>query len=124
MKYYSSWLATCLCVLLVCIHFDGCLACLEEERLALLEIKATTSSDELVSWVDDKGSDCCAWQRVKCNNATPRRVIQLTLNATVGNSLLNASMFLPFHDLQHLDLSDNYISDWHPHQGILFVLCV
>lgn len=115
MKYYSSsWMSLCLCVfLVVLLPFNACLGCVEEERHALLEFKSmSSSSDALLSWVNVTGSDCCAWERVKCNNAAPRRVIQLSLNATFsGGSLLNASLFLPFLHLQHLDLSDNYITE-------------
>ncbi|PIA45609.1 hypothetical protein AQUCO_01600076v1 [Aquilegia coerulea] len=52
----------------------------------------------------------------KCKNTT-RQVIQLSLNNKFGNTIgygnryLNASLFLPFEDLQHLDLSGIFISN-------------
>uniref|UniRef100_A0A7N2RF72 Uncharacterized protein n=1 Tax=Quercus lobata TaxID=97700 RepID=A0A7N2RF72_QUELO len=71
----------------------------------------------------NKESDCCEWEGVKCN-ITTGRVIQLTLNWMVsrseesgGGRYFNASYFLPFKDLQYLDLSSNLISGWIPNEG-------
>ncbi|PPD67329.1 hypothetical protein GOBAR_DD35791 [Gossypium barbadense] len=94
-------------------------ACLEHERIALLHLKPFFNcGNPLKSWVDLKGSDCCKWERVKCNTTT-RRVIQLSLNSTkweynvdywyLNAWYLNASMFLPFEELKSLYLSGNAI---------------
>ncbi|GAY60674.1 hypothetical protein CUMW_203850, partial [Citrus unshiu] len=96
----------------------GYRGCLETERTALLEIKRffiavrdTGYKDEiLTSWVDDEMSDCCRWEQVKCVNATTRRVKELSLDGiTLGanSGFLNLSMFLPFQELESLDLSYN-----------------
>ncbi|KAH9715553.1 Receptor-like protein 14 [Citrus sinensis] len=104
----------------------GYKACLETERTALLQIKSffISASDIeykdsiLSSWVDDDDddgmpSDCCHWQRVKCN-ATTGRVMQLSLKNTTRLNypydwfpLLNMSLFHPLEELQSLDLSVN-----------------
>ncbi|KAB1671336.1 hypothetical protein [Gossypium barbadense] len=96
-------------------------ACLEHERIALLHLKPFFNyGNQLQSWVEVKGSDCCKWERVECNTTT-RRLIQLSLNSTIwlynmeydmdNRNLnawyLNASMFLPFEELKRLYLSGN-----------------
>ncbi|TYH82225.1 hypothetical protein ES332_D02G044800v1 [Gossypium tomentosum] len=107
------WMAVLLLVL------EGCRwcttdACLEHERIALLHLKPFFNyGNPLKSWVDLKGSDCCKWERVKCNTIT-RRVIQLSLNSTkweynMDYWYLNASMLLPFEKLKSLYLSENAI---------------
>ncbi|TYH82243.1 hypothetical protein ES332_D02G045900v1 [Gossypium tomentosum] len=93
-------------------------ACLEHERIALLHLKPFFNyGNQLQSWVEVKGSDCCKWERVECNTTT-RRLIQLSLNYTrwydnmgyyMDNRNLNASMFLPFEELKSLYLSGNAI---------------
>ncbi|KAF9618712.1 hypothetical protein IFM89_002407 [Coptis chinensis] len=61
----------------------------------------------LSTWVDDKRSDCCTWERVKCSNSTGR-VIRLSLYATYSShQYLDESLYTPFEELQHLDLSEN-----------------
>ncbi|TYG78095.1 hypothetical protein ES288_D02G029700v1 [Gossypium darwinii] len=98
-------------------------ACLEHERIALLHLKPFFNyGNQLQSWVEVKGSDCCKWKRVECNTTT-RRLIKLSLNSTrwfdnmgydMDNGNLNAwylntSMFLPFEELKSLYLSGNAI---------------
>ncbi|MFQ6658754.1 hypothetical protein Gotur_027878, partial [Gossypium turneri] len=82
------------------------------ERIALLHLKPFFNYDnQLKSWVEVKGSDCCKWERVECNTIS-RRVIQLSLNHTSSNMdywYLNISMFLPFEELKSLYLSSNGI---------------
>ncbi|MFQ6653095.1 hypothetical protein Gotur_024666 [Gossypium turneri] len=87
-------------------------ACLEHERIALLHLKPFFNyGNQLKSWVEVKGSDCCKWERVECNTTT-RRLMQLSLNYTTSNMeywYFNASMFLPFEELKGLYLSGNTI---------------
>ena len=94
----------------------GYRGCLETERTALLEIKRffiavidiEYEDTILTSWVDDEMSDCCGWEQVECVNATTRRVKQLSLYYVIpspNSGLLNLSMFLPFQELESLDLS-------------------
>ena len=122
-------------VVLVLVHFgmNGCLGCWEKERIALLELKASTVNyayeHYFSNWDSaDKESDCCEWENVKCN-ITTRRVIQLTLynmmsyssRESGGGWYFNASLFLPFEELQYLDLSFNSISGWIPNEGTKFI---
>ena len=87
-----------------------CYGCVEEERVGLLEIKALIDPDGFLlrQWVDS--SNCCEWRRIECDNTT-RRVIQLSFfyarDESLGDWVLNASLFLPFKELQSLDLSGN-----------------
>lgn len=130
MEKFSILLA--LIALLVQMH--GYKACFNKERSALLELKSFFLSisdreyaDEiLTSWVDDGISDCCDWERVTCD-ATAGQVIQLSLdfarmfdfyNSSDGFPILNFSLFLPFQELQILDLSGNYFDGWNENKGI------
>jgi len=94
MKQYlrMEWplLKVLLWVLLVFLQIHGhTAACLREERIALLELKAFLESNTihddaddhrglLPSWIDDTKSDCCGWERVTCNS-TSAHVIKLSL---------------------------------------------
>ncbi|XP_010250309.1 PREDICTED: LRR receptor-like serine/threonine-protein kinase GSO1 [Nelumbo nucifera] len=106
----------------------GILGCLEEERRSLLEFKAYVQPylnypTLLQSWVDDDSGnhDCCAWEQVKCNS-TSGRIIQLFLNKMMNEYTylvgLNASLFLSFEELQHLDLSENSLEGFVENQGL------
>ena len=118
-------------MVLVLVHFgmNGCFGCWEQKRIALLQYKASTINNAneyyFSSWdLGNIESDCCKWERVKCN-ITTGRVIQLALNSTIsywsgesgGGWYFNASLFLPFEELQYLDLSENYIRGWVPNEG-------
>ncbi|KAI5560266.1 hypothetical protein BDE02_16G036100 [Populus trichocarpa] len=90
----------------------SCYGCLEEERIGLLEIQSLIDPHG-VSWTDhwvDNNSNCCEWSRIECDNTT-RRVIQLSLfgarDYSLGDWVLNASLFQPFKELQSLDLGLN-----------------
>ncbi|KAF5938362.1 hypothetical protein HYC85_022621 [Camellia sinensis] len=106
-----------------------CYGCLEHERVALLQLKASSINDQnpyfLPTWVEawegETTADCCKWERVKCN-ATTGRVIQLLLNSAenylkLRDWYLNASMFLPFEELDSLDLSCNQLAGWLENEG-------
>ncbi|KAM4073039.1 hypothetical protein ACB094_11G186500 [Castanea mollissima] len=105
---------------------NGCFGCWEQERAALLQLKASINStadiDYFRTWNSstNKKSDCCDWVGVKCDNTTGR-IIQLDLSGMMSWSredwCLNASLFLPFEELQHLDLGGNQISRWVPNEG-------
>ncbi|MBA0744708.1 hypothetical protein Gogos_007321, partial [Gossypium gossypioides] len=111
--------------------------CLEEERLALFQLKpffpSIDSRNIDGSWlvyhlmsdpvIEEKetSSDCCEWEKVECSSITGR-VTHLFLNLTrfsydlvhpyykiTGNKYLNTSLFLPFEELQSLFLRGNSI---------------
>nr|GLL21619.1 receptor like protein 30-like isoform X2 [Ipomoea trifida] len=109
MGKFLSWFV----VLVIVANVWGCFGCLEEERIALLHVKAhidNTYMRFLPSWVDEKKSDCCKWSRVTCSGIT-KRVIGLDLSLgsiwleQFWNWYINASIFLPFKQLNYLDLS-------------------
>jgi len=101
--------------------------CLEEERISLLEIKAWFNhvgagrSYKLEGW-DKEHFNCCNWDLVVCDNTT-NRVIELYLHIhyddhnAVEDLDLNASLFLPFKELEILDLSFNQLVGGLKNQG-------
>ncbi|XP_058072774.1 receptor-like protein 15 isoform X5 [Magnolia sinica] len=102
-------------------HSHGCLGYLDKERTSLLEIKASINypnGSSLPTWED--GTDCCSWERIKCNNATGR-VTEISLKDTreykLGEWYLNADLLLSFGELRSLDLSENYLAGWVDREG-------
>ena len=114
-------------LILVQLGMNGCFCCWEHERAALLQLKASINStadiDFFRTWNSstNKKSDCCDWDGVKCNNTTGH-IIQLELSDRIRLSsedwCLNASLFLPFKELQYLNLEANWISRWVPNEGM------
>jgi hypothetical protein len=120
--------------LLVFLQIHGhTAACLREERIALLELKAFLESNTihddaddhrglLPSWIDDTKSDCCGWERVTCNS-TSAHVIKLSLynlkkeDPYNNRWLLNVSLLVPFKELTTLNLSGNAIRGCLPNEG-------
>uniref|UniRef100_A0A3N7HYC5 Leucine-rich repeat-containing N-terminal plant-type domain-containing protein n=1 Tax=Populus trichocarpa TaxID=3694 RepID=A0A3N7HYC5_POPTR len=107
-----------LMVLVMMVSLQGWLplGCLEEERIALLHLKDALNhpnGTSLPSW--RKGdADCCSWELIECNSSSTGRVTMLNLgsvrNQELGDWYLNASLFLPFQQLNTLSLSDNRIA--------------
>ncbi|KAI8023028.1 Receptor-like protein 9a [Camellia lanceoleosa] len=106
-----------------------CYGCLEHERIALLQLKASINHQNRNSkyaweetWNGEATTDCCEWERVKCSTTTGR-VMQLSLDSTIyldtGDWYLNASMFLPFEELESLDLSYNHLAGWLENEELL-----
>lgn len=104
-------------ILLIAVNAWGSPGCLEEERITLLQVKAHMKyyapGKSLTSWVNDTKSDCCKWYKVTCNNTT-KRVTNLELSWIVDRSgggwYINASVFLPFKQLNALDLIGNQLA--------------
>uniref|UniRef100_A0A6N2KXI9 Leucine-rich repeat-containing N-terminal plant-type domain-containing protein n=1 Tax=Salix viminalis TaxID=40686 RepID=A0A6N2KXI9_SALVM len=107
-------------MLLMALAFvnDRCHCCLQEERIGLLEIKAWfihagAWSSWLQGW-DKEDLNCCNWgYGVVCDN-TANRVTGLVLYGVNDGALakdlyLNASLFLPFKELDYLHLSGNQL---------------
>ena len=95
----------------------GSLGCMEEEKVGLLQLKASfnhPNGTALSSWGAEVG-DCCRWEYVTCHNKT-NRVTRLSLidirHFEFGKWSLNASLLLPFQQLQILDLSLNELTGW------------
>ena len=97
-------------LVLVQLCITGCFACMEQDRIALLQLKASLKDPNrygpaLPSWNSaNEESECCDWERVKCN-ITTGRVIQLDLNFTSfwnEEYYFNTSLFLPFEEFNSL----------------------
>nr|XP_043636102.1 receptor like protein 21-like [Erigeron canadensis] len=129
------------CMMMLPIFMVGQIqgVCIEEERKALLDIKASLNDfcykydvgiiNLLPTWVDhgntsgSRRNECCNWERVKCNMTTGH-VTYLSLGNMIGEPTddwysyhsdkiwpLNVSLFLHFKELRSLDLSLNHIDD-------------
>ena len=129
-------------LLLVHLGMNRCFGCWEKERIALLQYKASinyTDDYHVTPWDSaDKESDCCEWEGVKCN-ITTGCVIQLALNSMIsywsgeseGGPYFNASLFLPFEELQYLDLceigfvdgSQMKVSSLYPKKSRKYLIC-
>ncbi|MFQ6644321.1 hypothetical protein Gotur_018150 [Gossypium turneri] len=123
----SKWLAMVLVVL--SLGSGLCDGCLEEERFALFQLKPFFEfidykfqdliNDKYFVYEKESSSNCCEWERVECNPISGR-VIHLFLNYSGYNEMhwyLNASLFLPFEELQNLSLSENSIAGCVANQG-------
>ncbi|XP_052198716.1 putative receptor-like protein 8 [Diospyros lotus] len=121
---HSIWVWMMTVVMSVLMNEMCCRGCWEQERIALLHLKASINypnGNSLPSWVDNKSSNCCQWERVECSN-TSSRVIQLSLNRTRDwesskDWYFNASLFLPFKEIKTLELSENALVDWAENEG-------
>ncbi|XP_075666534.1 receptor-like protein 56 [Castanea sativa] len=97
-------------------------ACIEEERMGLLELKAFLKSHTnytkplLPTWVYETKGGCCSWEWVNCSTNTGH-VINLTLSRInnwkgIDYWFFNLSLLRPFKELRILDLSHNGIAGW------------
>ncbi|XP_050235036.1 receptor like protein 21-like [Mercurialis annua] len=105
------------------LQINGLYGCFRNERLALLDFKASVReirgdiADLLMpSWTKlAKNGDCCKWERVKCNSTTGR-VNMLFLDSVGPNYddmsrwYPNISIFYPLTQLHTLNLSYNAIA--------------
>ncbi|KAK2975072.1 hypothetical protein RJ640_010045, partial [Escallonia rubra] len=102
----------------------GSLGCWEDERAGLMKLKdafdGPTGYSALSSWGGGEERDCCKWERVVCDNAT-KRISRLSLREarfSRNGPSLDASLFLPFQDLQNVSLADNALTGF---RGVLNV---
>ncbi|KAM3283257.1 hypothetical protein P3S67_026902 [Capsicum chacoense] len=123
-----------LLILFMANRWQCCYCCWNEERTALLQLKAnikysTSNDDYLSSWGANETSDCCKWEGIVCSNNT-RRVIELSIiakeeklsNGTytgdiLRNWLFNASLFVPFKSLKALLLPGHSLAGWVKNEG-------
>jgi hypothetical protein len=115
-----------LTVLVITVSLQGWLplGCLEEERIALLQLKDSLNypnGTSLPSW-RIAHANCCEWEGIRCNSSTGR-VTELYLEGVrdreLGDWYLNASLFLPLQQLNYLSLWDNRIAGWVEKKGLL-----
>nr|XP_023896825.1 uncharacterized protein LOC112008725 [Quercus suber]POE55485.1 hypothetical protein CFP56_68715 [Quercus suber] len=131
-KFLMGWplVKSLLWVLLLFVQIHEYRACIEEERMVLLELKAFLKSHTkytkplLPTWVYETKGECCSRERVNCSTTTGH-VINLTLSNIneeqdygEGTWFLNVSWLQPFKELRILDLSDNGISGWLGNEGM------
>nr|GMD07358.1 probable LRR receptor-like serine/threonine-protein kinase At1g34110 [Ipomoea batatas] len=115
---FCLWILLLSFVVVVEVQGNGSVGCEEEERRALLILKdAFNGTTALSSWGDnEEEKDCCKWEMVKCDQSN-HHVIQLSLGdirqSSSDDFFLNASLFLPFRELQNLSLDSNGIRGFH-----------
>ncbi|TYH15066.1 hypothetical protein ES288_A05G014600v1 [Gossypium darwinii] len=94
-------------LLVVLLRLGGrlCEGCLEEERTALFQLKP------FFSFIDvDSSSNCCEWERVKCNLIT-NRVTHLFLN--VSNIIIVEDVEPSWDDIIYTKpINDMYYDGW------------
>ncbi|TYJ21261.1 hypothetical protein E1A91_A08G053100v1 [Gossypium mustelinum] len=88
--------------------------CLEQERIALFQLKSFFNRPyKLENWADVKGSNCCQWERVECNITNKRELKSLNLSENNIADLVDNQVSLSsvFNNLEILDLSGNNFND-------------
>ncbi|RID79497.1 hypothetical protein BRARA_A02233, partial [Brassica rapa] len=104
--FFTTW------VIVVSLQMHGYRSCIEKERKGLLELNAYVNSEFPYDWPNDTDSDCCQWDRVKCNFTTGS-VVGLFLNSTYTvRPLLNLSLLYPFPELKTLNLDYFNSTGW------------
>ncbi|KAH7688454.1 Non-specific serine/threonine protein kinase protein [Dioscorea alata] len=123
----SSWLNTLMLLwMLLLVHLvlqqpNGCFACVEQERIALLDIELAFTGHVSIAdpssffslW--NKSIECCSWLGVHCS-PTSKHVRGLDLvgitweNMMFNSNTLNISLFLPFRELRNLNLYGNHFN--------------
>uniref|UniRef100_A0A6N2M2T2 Leucine-rich repeat-containing N-terminal plant-type domain-containing protein n=1 Tax=Salix viminalis TaxID=40686 RepID=A0A6N2M2T2_SALVM len=113
--------------------------CLEEERIALLQIKTSIfdpnqnhfGASQLLSWGND--TLCSSWTGVSCDPITGRvnKIVLYNVrgwfidpsmaawsrDTSMGDWYLNATLFLPFQELKTLGLRNNYMAGCVANEG-------
>jgi len=115
-----------LTVLVTTVSLQGWLplGCLDEERIALLQLKDSLNypnGTSLPSWIK-ADAHCCSWERIECSSRTGRVTelyLEETRNEEMGDWYLNTSLFLPFQQLNALSLWGNRIAGWVEKKGLL-----
>ncbi|KAL2334892.1 hypothetical protein Fmac_016105 [Flemingia macrophylla] len=89
--------------------------CIEREREALLNFKHSLlyPYGKLSTWNDDgSNTDCCKWRGIQCNNLTGNvQLLELRGDTMQMEGAVNLTSLIDLHNIQHLDLSNNYF-EW------------
>ncbi|XP_058777840.1 receptor-like protein EIX2 [Vicia villosa] len=102
-------------VVVLQLFVNGAVGCLDNERHALLQLKASLTLDDdtflLSSW-DSKSDDCCAWEGISCNNQTGHVEMFHLSPPRFGYfpGEINASLMELSH-LKYLNISGNQVLD-------------
>ncbi|KAL9387905.1 hypothetical protein Peur_021029 [Populus x canadensis] len=117
MGLFLHMLTVLLVIMMVSLQGWLPLGCLDEERIALLQLKDTLNypnGTSLPSWIK-ADAHCCSWERIECSRSTGRVIalhLEETRNEEMGDWYLNTSLFLPFQQLNILELWGNRIAGW------------
>ncbi|XP_061981469.1 receptor-like protein 15 [Populus nigra] len=122
MGLFLHMLTVLLVIMMVSLQGWLPLGCLDEERIALLQLKDTLNypnGTSLPSWIK-ADAHCCSWERIECSRSTGRVIalhLEETRNEEMGDWYLNTSLFLPFQQLNILELWGNRIAGWVEKKG-------
>ncbi|KAK2404605.1 receptor protein EIX2 [Trifolium repens] len=97
----------------ICLCTNSNVPCIEQERQALLHFKASISSDSsnnLSSW---KGTHCCQWEGISCDNVTGH-VVKLDLRNPCYHSLFWRQQEYFYNYGYNLE----YDMPWFPHRVV------
>ncbi|KAL5738668.1 hypothetical protein ACOSP7_031429 [Xanthoceras sorbifolium] len=116
----SKWVWVLGVLVFMFVSLEGCL---EEERVALLQLKHFFNDPSMLrDWVEgEKNSDCCQWEIVYCSDTTDRVTglyLGKTRNQDLGGWYLNASLFSTFQELESLYLMSNSIIGFADNGGL------
>ncbi|XP_058748305.1 receptor-like protein EIX1 isoform X1 [Vicia villosa] len=107
-------LVAVLFIVVLNLFVNGAVGCLENERQALLQLKASLVLDDtslLTTW-DSKSDGCCAWEGIRCNNQTGHVEMFHLSHPLFGffPGEINASL-MELRHLKYLNISGNRFSN-------------
>ncbi|KAI9397465.1 hypothetical protein POPTR_003G041400v4 [Populus trichocarpa] len=115
MGVFLQMLTVLLVIMMVSLQGWLPLGCLDEERIALLQLKDSLNypnGTSLPSWIK-ADAHCCSWERIECSTGRVTELhLEETRNEELGDWYLNASLLLPFQELKALNLRGNRLAGW------------
>ncbi|KAI5593846.1 hypothetical protein BDE02_03G038000 [Populus trichocarpa] len=115
MGVFLQMLTVLLVIMMVSLQGWLPLGCLDEERIALLQLKDALNypnGTSLPSWIK-ADAHCCSWERIECSTGRVTELhLEETRNEELGDWYLNASLLLPFQELKALNLGGNRLAGW------------
>ncbi|KAI5593847.1 hypothetical protein BDE02_03G038000 [Populus trichocarpa] len=120
MGVFLQMLTVLLVIMMVSLQGWLPLGCLDEERIALLQLKDALNypnGTSLPSWIK-ADAHCCSWERIECSTGRVTELhLEETRNEELGDWYLNASLLLPFQELKALNLGGNRLAGWVEKKG-------